>query len=234
MNTLLVLPSLIAIFVLILVVKAAAVALSLTGMDTKKASFQALSAITGTGFTTKESEQILNHPLRRRIISILMIMGYAGFITIIVTFSTTIISTEGLSKYLDIILFTAGLVIIYLLATYNGFTDKWEKFVRNRLMNSYHFEETPIENLLRLSEGFGLIRANISMTSEYIGSQLIDFDFSKKGIVILGIERNNNWIPVPKGSEIVQSGDQIVVYGPLLELKNQFKETSVSDIHKTN
>lgn len=223
-NTLLILPSLIAIFVLILIVKAASVALRLTGMDEKKASFQALSAVTGTGFTTKESEQILQHPLRRRIISLLMILGYAGFITIIVTFSTTIITSEGYVKYVGIILFFVGIYGIYLIATYKGFTKRWEDFVRKKLMKSTVFEETPIENLLRLHEGYGLIRVNISSVSNFIGHKLIDMGLTTKNILILGIERDKSWLPVPKASEIINEGDQVIVYGPLLDLKKLFKK----------
>ena len=38
-----------------------------TGLDRSKARFQTLSALTGTGFMTAESEDIVNHTKRRRI-----------------------------------------------------------------------------------------------------------------------------------------------------------------------
>ena len=47
----------------------------MTGMDRKRAVFQALSAFSGTGFTTKEAEFVVNHPVRRRVIIWLMILG---------------------------------------------------------------------------------------------------------------------------------------------------------------
>jgi len=40
----------------------------MTGMEKKKARFQALSAFAGTGFTTKEAESVVNYPARRKII----------------------------------------------------------------------------------------------------------------------------------------------------------------------
>jgi len=61
-------PTLLVIFVSFLIVKAAAVALMMSGMDSKRALFQALSAFSGTGFTTKEAEFVMNHPTRRRVI----------------------------------------------------------------------------------------------------------------------------------------------------------------------
>ena len=51
-------PTLLVIFVSFLIIRAAAVALMMTGMDEKKAKFQALSAFSGTGFTTKEAESV--------------------------------------------------------------------------------------------------------------------------------------------------------------------------------
>lgn len=59
----------------IMLVRIASVALRLTGLDETTAKFQALSAVSGTGFTTKESEAIVNYPVRRKIITLLMIIG---------------------------------------------------------------------------------------------------------------------------------------------------------------
>ena len=79
------LPTLFIILVSFLMVRAAAIALMMTGMDEKGLRFQFLSAFSGTGFITKEAEFVMNHPLRRRIISWLMILGNAGIVTVIVT-----------------------------------------------------------------------------------------------------------------------------------------------------
>ena len=60
-------PSLLAILVSFLFVRAASIALMMTGLEKHKARFQAISAFSGTGFTTKEAELIVNHPVRRKI-----------------------------------------------------------------------------------------------------------------------------------------------------------------------
>ena len=56
-------------------VRIGAFALHLTGMDPEVAAFQALSAFSGTGFTTSEAERVVRHKSRRRIITILIILG---------------------------------------------------------------------------------------------------------------------------------------------------------------
>ena len=76
-------PTLLAILISFLFVRAAAIALMMTGLEKNKARFQALSAFTGTGFTTKEAEIVVNHPQRRKIVRWLMIMGNAGIVTVI-------------------------------------------------------------------------------------------------------------------------------------------------------
>ena len=50
----------------ILVTRIAAVALRHTGLARQTARFQARSAFSGAGFTTSESEKVVNHPVRRR------------------------------------------------------------------------------------------------------------------------------------------------------------------------
>lgn len=52
----------------LVITRIATLAFVLTGMSTEAARFQARSALTGTGFTTGESEAVVNHPVRRRIV----------------------------------------------------------------------------------------------------------------------------------------------------------------------
>ena len=60
-------------------------ALIATGMPPEAASFQARSAFTGAGFTTTEAENVVNHPVRRRVISTTMFVGNLGVPTLVVT-----------------------------------------------------------------------------------------------------------------------------------------------------
>ena len=62
----------IAITLSLLITRIATEALTLTGLSRTSASFQARSAFTGAGFTTAESEAVVKHPVRRRIIIVLV------------------------------------------------------------------------------------------------------------------------------------------------------------------
>ena len=62
----------------LMVTRIASVALVHTGLGREAARFQARSAFTGVGFTTTESETIVGHPVRRRIVALLMLGDRRG------------------------------------------------------------------------------------------------------------------------------------------------------------
>ena len=217
-----ILPTLLVILFSFLIIRAAAIALRMTGMDEKRARFQALSAFTGTGFTTKEAESMVNHPIRRRIASWLMILGNAGVVMVIVTATSSLVTSKGYHLPLNTVLLILGIYLIYKLATRKGLIRKWESFIENKFMKSQAFEEDITEDLLHLIEGYGLVRAMIKENSNLLGSSISELKLPDEGLLILGIERGDDWIPIPKAMEKINEGDKLVVYGSLKVLKNLF------------
>ena len=183
------LPTLLTIFVSFLVVRAAAVALMFTGLDSRKAVFQALSAFSGTGFTTKEAESVVNHPLRRRIVVWLMILGNAGFVTVIITASTSLVTSRVSTLPFSLFILGAGTFLIYRLATHSGFSRRWERFIEKRLAENPAFEDDAVQDLLHFIEGHGLVRAVVTAGSPIAGTSVSSLVSSIKGVVVLGIER---------------------------------------------
>jgi len=218
------LPTLLVIFVSFLVVRAAAIALMMTGMDEKRAKFQALSAFSGTGFTTGEAEYVVRHPKRRRIITWLMILGNAGIVMVIVTATSSLASSRGYQIPMNVVILIAGIFVIYKIATHKGFIRRWESYIEDKLAKSRPFEEGATEDLLHLVEGFGLVRTVIKEDSPLVGSSLSQCELSGRGLLVLGIERGKNWIPTPKAEETITMGDKLVVYGPLDVLKALFRQ----------
>lgn len=213
------LPTLLVIFVSFLVVRAAAIALMMTGMDEKRAKFQALSAFSGTGFTTKEAEYVINHPKRRRIITWLMILGNAGIVTVIVTATSSLVRSGGYQLPMYILLLAVGIFIIYRIVTNRGFIRRWEGFIEDKFVQSRTFEEDVTEDLLHFIEGYGLVRILVAEDSPLAGSSLAEHKLTERDILVLGIERGKNWIPIPKATEIIEDGDKVVAYGALKVLK---------------
>ncbi len=217
-------PTLLAILFSFLIVRAASVALMMTGMEKKKARFQALSAFSGTGFTTKETESVVNHPQRRKIITWLIIVGNAGIVAVIVTATSSMATSRGYQLPINVVILAVGIFLIYKVATYKKFTRFWEKFIENKLIKSPVFEEATTEDLLHFLEGYGLVKKIVGVKSGLIGKTLARSHLREKGAVVLGIEREKSWIPVPKASEVIKRGDRLVVYGPLDALKDILKQ----------
>lgn len=229
----LLLPTLLVIIISFLVVRAGTIALMMTGMDRKKASFQALSAFTRAGFTTREAEAVVNNPQRRRIITWLIIFGNAGLVAVIVSATSSIVTSEGYQVPITIFVIIVGTYIIYKLIRHAGFTRRWEGFIEQRFIKSHAFEEVATEDLLHLIEGYGLVRAIITKNSHFIGSTMSDVRFLDSDMVILGIERGKEWIPRPKAKVAIEENDKIVVYGHTNVLREIFKE-KVNDNAQTN
>lgn len=82
----------------ILVTRVATVALTHTGLSKESAKFQARSAFTGVGFTTDESEKVVNHPVRRRILLVLMLLGNAGIVTAVSSLIVSFINVDRSSS----------------------------------------------------------------------------------------------------------------------------------------
>jgi len=229
----LLLPTLLVIIISFLVIRAGTIALMMTGIDRKKASFQALSAFTRAGFTTREAEAVVNNPQRRRIITWLIILGNAGLVAVIVSATSSIVSSEGYQVPITIFAIIIGTYLIYKLVSRAGFTRRWEGFIEQRFIKSHAFEEVATEDLLHFIEGYGLVRAIITENSPFVGAILSDVRALDRDMVILGIERGKDWIPHPKAKVTIENDDKIIVYGHTNVLREIFKE-KVNDNAQTN
>jgi hypothetical protein len=214
------LPTLLAVLFSFLVVRAGAIAFMMTGLDQKRARFQALSAFTGTGFTTREAERVVNHEVRRKIATWLMVLGNAGIVTVIVTVTSSMVTSRGYSVPVNLIVLLLGIYLIYRLMGHTGLMRRWERFMEDRLQRYRDFEEEATEDLLRLIEGYGLVRLIVSAQSPLISETLSEQRLPEKNVLVLGIERKNAWIPVPKADEPILEGDRVIVYGPLKALRD--------------
>ena len=217
-------PTLLVIFFSFLIVRAAAVAFMMTGMDQKRARFQALSAFSGTGFTTKEAELIVNHPRRRQIATWLMILGNAGIVTVIVTATSSLVSSTGYQLPLNILILVVGAFLIYRIVLHTPFGRRWENFIENRFVKSQVFEEATTEDLLHLMEGYGLLQITITQDSNFVGKSLLEANTSGNEFWVVGIGRGKNWISLPKSRETIKYGDRLVAYGELKSLKRLFRQ----------
>jgi hypothetical protein len=106
--------SVIAVVLLsMLINRVATIALALTGMDREQARFQARAAMSGVGLTTNAPKDIVGHPVRRRIVFSLMVLGSAGIVTAV---ASLVLSFRGGSA--DARLLRAGILVGALFAVW--------------------------------------------------------------------------------------------------------------------
>lgn len=213
-------PTLVTILISFFVVRVGAIALRMTGVERPKAVFQALSAFTGTGFTTREAEMVVNNPIRRKIISILMIFGNAGIVAVIISATSSVVMSKVYELPAHFIIFILGIYLIYRLGKSRGFIQYLEGFIERKLVRFPAFEEGAAEDLLHFLEGYGLIKKTIEKESQLIDVSLAEWRFRNQDIIVLGIERGKEWIPVPaKHHTKVREDDKLILYGNLKSLK---------------
>jgi hypothetical protein len=217
MGLYLVIPTFIVILISVLIVRAGAIALRLTGLDEKTANFQALSAFTRAGFTTRESELVVGHPQRRSIVSWLIILGNAGIVAVIVTGTSSLASSTDYKLAIDIAVLAIGIYIIYKVARHTGLTRRWESLIENRFLKGKFFSRIGAEHLLHLPGGYGVARVAAIERPLFTGGSVRD-KLAARGFVVLGIERQDKFISSPGKEESISEGDSLILYGSLSEM----------------
>ena len=88
-----------------------------TGLPAEKARFQVISLLTGTGFTTRESEMILSSRRRRRLARVTMLFGYVFNITIVSAFINVFLSmtgTQAETRFVGLLIPMGTIVLIFI------------------------------------------------------------------------------------------------------------------------
>lgn len=199
----------------LLITKVASEAMVLTGLSAQTAQFQARSAFTGAGFTTQESEQATNHPVRRRIIMWLMFLGNAGVVTVVSSLVLTFVSSTGSSQTFSRLgMLAVGLLILWAIASDKAFNRFLTRFVQWALKRWTTLDVRDYAGLLRLSEDYTVSELKVEENTWLANRQLGDLQLSAEGIVILGIQREDgSYIGAPQAETRLVPGDLLTLYG---------------------
>ena len=226
------------VVVVVVMVRIGAIAFELTGMPWEQAKFQALSCFTLTGFTTREALQVTRHPQRKKIAAMMMILGYAGSISLIATFVNFLRPIfEAHQKYYHIpftalwmpdFLFQTGklaILVIMLLLICKFFSKSrlWENLsnsIREQIRKANLIKNVTFEDMAIGDKGFGIMRIAVNDKDEFSGKTIAESGFKKTtGAQILTIERKTKVIPNPEPDEMLLTGDVIYCFGYRENLK---------------
>jgi len=227
-----------------LIVRIGGIAFELTGMGTKQANFQSLSCFTGTGFTTRESELVVNHPVRRKIASALMVAGNIVFVTMIGSVVNTLASSRELKEhtslnffkqeihihYSFVLLIEIILIIIFFRLFYLFFTRSsiWRNIqvqIKEKMADMASFSRINFEEFLVGVNDCGMIKMKVEEDSFFCNKTLLELNFrSEFGGQVLAIERKGNIIYNPSAGDKIEKGDYLIIFGKLSEISEKLRK----------
>lgn len=199
----------------LLVVRTGALALMMTGLSWDTASFQSYSAFFGVGFTTREAEMVVNHPVRRRIIRDLILAGNIGLTSALATFVATMLQSANTIHPLIIVVVIvggiAGLIYVSRLALIQHILDK---LIQRTLERAGMVRVLDYELLLRIASGYSVSEIELTSETPIIGQSLRVSRPWDQHVVILSIKRNGVPLPgIPNRDEVLLPGDVVTAYG---------------------
>lgn len=219
------------------VIEVFSVAFKLTGLASKKVRFQVASIFTATGFTTQESELIVNDERRRKIAIVCMytshifsviIMGL--LINLILSLVTVIasnptITAKTFTEWYAIVFYISftffiGVMIIRIPPVHKRFINFLEKAAIKLSRNN---RKTNIITVIDMYGKNAVVEVLLNKIPEFAKDKtLFEMQLTKKYLInILTIRRNNRTLEVTKDTMFNQ-GDVIVIFGLVNDIKNAF------------
>lgn len=214
-------PALISLLIVLtlslLITRIATVALTYTGLSREAAQFQARSAFTGVGFTTSESENVVQHPVRRRILMWLMLLGNAGIVTAISSLLLTFINTGDFRGWLlRLLILVTGLFVLWALSVSKLADLYLSRGIEWALRRWTRLDVRDYASLLHLQGNYTVTELKVKRGDWLANRPLAELGLRQEGIVILGIQRaNGRYVGAPKGKTFIRLGDTLIVYGRL-------------------
>jgi hypothetical protein len=203
---------LITILISFIVVRIGGFALQLTGIEPEIARFQALSAFSGTGFTTREAERVVGHRTRRRIVTILIILGNAGTVTVIATLVASFTQVGGYAWFfIRLAIIIGGIVGLYQLIIRSNVGQRILDWLQRPIVNRILRVAPVAEEIFHVEKDWAISLILIKGSSKSIGQSVTDIT-AEGDIEILGINRAATYLTRPDRDEKIVEGDRLLVY----------------------
>ena len=221
-----------------IIIRIGAIAFQLTGIEWSLAKFQALSCFTATGFTTKEAELITSDLRRRRIASVLIVLGHAGFVTMIATFANSLrpraiaeklavpfspfIISDKVLPWINLAVIVAAIYITYKVFTNTRFARRLTDVLRQRIVKRDIIKPVSCEELVVATGGYGVSKIKIREGHPVLDKALSESELRRDDITVLAIVRADKTLPNPLADTRILSGDELICFGKLENIRKKF------------
>ena len=200
----------------IIITRIATVAMVHTGLSRESAQFQARSAFTGVGFTTSEAEDVVRHPVRRRILLVLMLLGNAGLVSATASLFLSFIPDNPSSYHWiwRVVLLTGGLIILWVLAASKWVDQKVSRIISWALERWTKIHVCDFTSLLHLRGDYQVMQVPVEEDNWMANKSLDKLELAREGIIVIGIQRSDgSYVGAPHGNTEVEGGDKMILYG---------------------
>lgn len=200
----------------ILFIRVASVALRITGLPDEVARFQARSAFTGAGFTTAESEAIVNYPVRRRIVGVLMIVGNLGLVSVMAALILSFVNVEAaMGAYFEQIVWLVGVLLVLWIVILNPLSDRIMCVTMEKLLRRVTSlkDKRPITRL-QVVNGYSVAEHRVDRETCLAGKHLDEIGLGDSGLLPIGIKQSSGtYIHQPSSDLVLNTEDVLVLYG---------------------
>lgn len=215
----------------LLAVRAGSTALMMTGLSWDTASFQSYSAFFGVGFTTREAELVVNHPVRRRIIRDLILAGNIGVTSAAATLIATMVqNSSGFRPLLIVGGLVLGLGLLLYLTRVSWVQRVIDKTIQRTLEKSGLVRVMDYELLLRIQHGYVISEIDILADSKIVNQSLRQSRPWDHGVIILAVKTDGKANKgIPQADTVLRVGDVVTVYGEEHHIRSLLDKTPFSN-----
>ncbi len=191
----------------------------LTGLPAEKARFQVISLLTGTGFTTRESEIVLSSRRRRRLARITMLFGYVFNVTIVSAFINVFLSMKIIQvghELFGLLIPLATVALIFIFMRVPKIHAWGENLLRRFADRVLDRKET--FNAVMLVDHISsesIVQVTLRyIPEEYQGLTLAETRLrAETGILVMLVERQGSKPMPAHATTVFEPGDRLTVFG---------------------
>lgn len=190
------------------------------GMGEIQAAFEARSALTGAGYTTAQSQVVVDDPASRDAASTLFIVGYVGPLAILGLLGVSFVAPSAEDPELRATVLIGFLILFAVLNRFgllNRIGRRPARFIATHLFRAH------IRSPWIVFGDHAVAGLFVSPSSPLVGRRLDQRPFGDHEVTLLGIQRRggstvNDLAAHPH--ETIQAEDTLVTYGPATDLSN--------------
>ena len=214
----------------ILIIDVFTILFRMSGMTEEKAKFQVISLLTNSGYTTKESELVVDKLVRRRLARTIMLFGYIFSVTFITAFVNVVLNLPKAIQedFWTLTVILAIIFVIFMIAkrvpgVRQKFNDIIEKMGRKLMFRGNVNIVSVVDQYAKgVVAGISIAVVPDRIRGKTLGQLNFVADF---GVRIILIQRANKVLDYITRDTEIEKGDKLVVFGKLEQIMDLFTVT---------